>query len=475
MTSRVRFAPSPTGSLHLGNARTALMNWLWARHTGGVFILRIEDTDRERSEPRFTRDILDSLAWLGIDWDEGPDRGGEHGPYIQSQCTDWYTEALRRLQESRHVYPCVCSESELEAQRAAQVAAGLPPRYNGRCRGMTTLDVDGKMPHAWRFRVPAGRELTFDDMVRGRVRFHSDDLGDFVVARQDGSPTYHLAVVVDDARMGITHVIRGEDHLANTPRHLLLHEALGHTAPEHAHLPMLLAPDRTKLSKRHGAPSIHELRASGYLPEAVINQLSLLGWTPPDGEEIRDVVSLIRDFGLDRVHLSGAIFDPDRMAWMNARWMKRLDPEDLLARVMPRLDGALQRLDTAHLVQAIALVQEELVTLADIGPALSWLESGPEQGCLAWADHGLDPDSSRRVCARMATDLLAFSGDASALKGHFKVLSRELELGMKAILLPVRLALTGKPHGPELARLMTCLGHAEAICRLERAAYPSGI
>ncbi len=469
MTVRVRFAPSPTGELHLGNARTALMNWLWARQQpGGRFILRIEDTDRERSRDTFSLDILESLSWLGIDLDEGPGRGGPHTPYVQSACGEYYDAALERLKAAGHVYPCSCSEDDLERQRADQAARGLPPRYDGRCRERHTGD-DAGLPRAWRFRVPSDRELILEDLVRGTVRFRTEDLGDFVVARQDGTPTYHLAVVVDDARMQITHVIRGEDHLANTPRHLLLHEALGHSPPVHAHLPMILAPDRSKLSKRHGANSIRELREQGFLSEAVVNHLALLGWTPPDSEELRDRESLIRDFDLARVHLAGAIHDTARLTWMNASWMRRLAPGDLRDRARTWLEPAFAAYPDEHLEQAIALVQESCQTLADVPVQLNWLREAPAPGSLDWTAHGLEPENVRRVCSRLAADLLELPGGSDTLKSHFKTVSRDLGLGMKAVLLPTRLALTGSAHGPELARLVDCLGRHESRIRLERA------
>jgi glutamyl-tRNA synthetase len=470
MTARVRFAPSPTGELHLGNARTALMNWLWVRQQiGGRFILRIEDTDRERSRESHTRDILESLTWLGLDWDEGPDRGGPHGPYVQSASLSLHAVALERLRAAGHVYLCTCSEAELERQREGQVSSGLPPRYDGRCRNRPPA-VD-PLPHgAWRFRVPAGRELVLEDLVRGTVRFRTDDLGDFVVARHDGTPTYHLAVVVDDARMEISHVIRGEDHLANTPRHLLLHEALGSTAPAHAHLPMILAPDRTKLSKRHGATSIRDLREQGYLPEAVLNHLALLGWSPPDGEELRTRESLIRDFSLERVHHAGAIHDLARLTWLNASWLRRLDAADLRDRARSWLGAPFTVIPEERLLLAIALVQDELETLRDLPDHLSWLLAGPDPASLDLPGHGLEPESVRRVCTRLAADLPDLPEAPDDLKNHFKTVSRDLGLGMKAVLLPTRLALTGRAHGPELARLVASLGRVEAIARLERVA-----
>ncbi|HEY8534880.1 MAG TPA: glutamate--tRNA ligase, partial [Vicinamibacterales bacterium] len=310
---RLRFAPSPTGQLHVGNARTALFNWLLARGHGGTFILRIEDTDRERSTPESEKSILDDLRWLGLDWDEGPDIGGPAGPYRQSERLALYHEHAKRLIESGAAYYCFCSPEQVEADRQAALAAGLPPRYSGRCRAIEPADarrrVDAGEPAVIRFRVPEARDVTFIDAVRGAVTVSTDTIGDPVLLRTDGHPAYNFAVVVDDALMRVTHVVRGEDHISNTPRQLLLYEAFGWTPPEFAHLSLVLGPDHAPLSKRHGATSVAEFRSRGYLPEALANYLALIGWSPGGGEELLPLDELARRFSLRTVSHSAGVFD----------------------------------------------------------------------------------------------------------------------------------------------------------------------
>jgi glutamyl-tRNA synthetase len=287
---RVRFAPSPTGLLHVGNARTALFNWLLARGRGGTFVLRIEDTDVERSTPESEQGILNDLRWLGLDWDEGPDVGGPHGPYRQSERLDLYRSYAHELVEQGHAYHCFCSAEQLEADRRAALESGRPPQYSGRCRDLSPSTAAERLasghPAVVRFRVPQGRTVAFQDVVRGTVQFETEVIGDPVLVRSDGHPAYNFAVVIDDALMEITHVVRGEDHISNTPRQVLLYEALKFQPPVFAHLALVLGPDHTPLSKRHGATSVSEFRTRGYLPEALVNYLALLGWSPGGGDEV---------------------------------------------------------------------------------------------------------------------------------------------------------------------------------------------
>ncbi|MGZ6297452.1 MAG: glutamate--tRNA ligase, partial [Candidatus Limnocylindrales bacterium] len=344
MTVRCRIAPSPTGPLHIGTARTALFNFLFARRHGGTFILRLEDTDVARSTVAYERDILDGLHWLGLEWDEGPEVAGQpargpFGPYRQMERLPLYRDAADRLLAEDKAYPCYCTTKELAADRAAQEAARQPPHYVGRCAHLSpderrAREAQGLRP-AIRFRVGEGI-VAFDDLVRGRVEIDASALGgDLVIVRSDGTPLYHFTVVVDDALMAITHVIRGEDHLSNTPKHILLFRALGAPLPAFAHLPLILNPDRTKMSKRKSQTAIGEYIAQGFVKEAIVNHLALLGWASgvAEEEEIYSLEQLAQVFDLDRVHRGGAVFDRERLEWLNGQWIRRLPPEELVLRL----------------------------------------------------------------------------------------------------------------------------------------------
>src|SRR5437588_8658702 len=330
VTMRVRFAPSPTGHLHVGNARTALFNWLLARGQGGTYIFRIEDTDADRSTRESEASIVTDLRWLGLDWDEGPDVGGPRGPYRQSERLHLYQSYATELLNAGAAYHCFCTVAQLEAERQEALAAGRPARYAGTCRRITREQAEariaaGERP-AIRFRVPEERDVVFTDAVRGDVRFETDVIGDPVIVRADGHPAYNFAVVVDAALMEMTHVIRGEDHISNTPRQLLLYEALGFTPPTFAHLSMVLGPDHAPLSKRHGATSVGEFRAKGYLPEALVNYLALIGWSPGGNDELLPIDELARRFSLDAVGHSAGVFDEEKLAWANRHYLKLADP-----------------------------------------------------------------------------------------------------------------------------------------------------
>src|SRR5712691_6755546 len=327
---RVRFAPSPTGQLHVGNARTALFNWLLARGSSGTLILRIEDTDAERSTRESEGEIVRDLRWLGLDWDEGPDIGGPRGPYRQSERLHLYQSYAKELLGADAAYYCFCSTAQLGAEREEAVAAGRTARYAGTCRRLSRDQAAariaaGERP-AIRFRVPEARDVVFTDIVRGDVRFHTDVIGDPVIVRADGHPAYNFAVVVDDALMEVTHVIRGEDHISNTPRQVLLNEALGFTPPIFAHLSLVMGPDHSPLSKRHGATSVAEFRSKGYLPEALVNYLALIGWSPGGGDELLPVDELARRFSLEAVGHSAGVFDEEKLAWVNRHYLKIADP-----------------------------------------------------------------------------------------------------------------------------------------------------
>jgi glutamyl-tRNA synthetase/nondiscriminating glutamyl-tRNA synthetase len=335
---RVRFAPSPSGHLHVGNARTALFNWLLARGHSGTFILRIEDTDTERSSRESEAGIIEDLRWLGLDWDEGPDVGGQGGPYRQSERLHLYQSYANELITGGQAYYCFCSPARLESDRQKALAAGRPPKYPGTCRALERDEslrrVEAGEPAAVRFRVPDSGEVSFRDLVRGQVTFGMDVIGDPVLLRSDGRPAYNFAVVVDDALMEVTHVVRGEDHISNTPRQVLLYKALGFTPPEFAHLALVMGPDHTPLSKRHGATSVAEFRERGFLPEALVNYLALIGWSPGEHEEIVPIDELARRFSIEEVGHSAGVFDEQKLAWMNRQYMKVADPMRLAARAL---------------------------------------------------------------------------------------------------------------------------------------------
>jgi len=471
MTMRLRFAPSPTGQLHVGNARTALFNWLLARGGGGAFVLRIEDTDLERSTVESERSILDDLRWLGLTWDEGPDIGGPHGPYRQSERRDIYETELRNLLQRRSAYHCFCSAEQLERERQAALAAGLPARYSGRCRGLAPDDVGRRLAAgeraAIRFLVPEQRELVFEDAVRGVVRFGTEAIGDFIIVRSDGSPAYNFAVVVDDALMGITHVIRGEDHISNTPRQLLLYEAIGTRPPVFAHLSLVMGPDHSPLSKRHGATSVAEFRHKGYLPEALTNYLALVGWSPrgaaagaADGGagELMSMAEMARRFSLDAVSLSAGVFDEEKLAWVNRHYLKAADTGRLATLAVPflcraGLDVRPDAEGTAFLASVMPIVAGSVDRLDEAAARLSFLfDFDPLR---ALGDAGIraemEAPGARAVVRAFAAALQA----APRLdRERFRAIANEVKAATgqkgKALFHPIRIALTARGDGPEL-------------------------
>ncbi len=335
---RVRFAPSPTGYLHVGGARTALFNWLFARRHGGVFVLRIEDTDVERSSDEMVEGILDGLRWLGLDWDEGPKIGGPHAPYFQSQRLDRYRAMADRLVASGAAYYCYCTPDEIKNRREAAEQAGVAWRYDRRCCSLTPEDITARerdrVPRAVRIRVPE-TVVRFDDLVHGPIEFDGANIEDFVILRSDGQPTYHLSVVADDVEMAITHVVRGDDHISNTPKQILLYQAIGAPVPQFAHVPLILGPDKKRLSKRHGATSVMEYARQGYVPEAMVNFLSLLGWSPRTDRELFSRAELAAVFSLDGISGGDAVFNAEKLDWFNLQHIMRLAPDELAVRLKP--------------------------------------------------------------------------------------------------------------------------------------------
>jgi glutamyl-tRNA synthetase/nondiscriminating glutamyl-tRNA synthetase len=460
---RLRFAPSPTGQLHVGNARTALFNWLLARGAGGTFIVRIEDTDFERSTLASERSIVEDLRWMGLDWNEGLDEGGDHGPYRQSERLHIYRAHAVELMARGQAYQCFCSESQLAADRESALATELPPRYVGRCRDLPKAEarhrIDNGETAVIRFRVPLNREVVFTDIVRGEVRFSTEVIGDPVLVRSDGIPAYNFAVVIDDALMEITHVIRGEDHLSNTPRQLLLYEAFGWAPPSFAHVSMVMGPDHTPLSKRHGATSVREFRDRGYLPEALTNYLALIGWSPGEEQELLPLDEMARRFALEDVGHSAGTFDAEKLAWVNRHYMKAADPARLATLATPylRQAGVVLAADLSDAEQTYL----RALTAAAVG-AVDHLDEIPARLRFVF-DYSADlalADEAIRAEARAAAPVIAALADelvrsAPLLdKEAFRALAARVRerTGQKgkALFHPIRLAVTGMSEGMEL-------------------------
>jgi nondiscriminating glutamyl-tRNA synthetase len=483
--SRVRIAPSPTGPLHIGTARTALFNYLHARHVGGTFILRLEDTDVARSTVEFERDILDGLHWLGLTWDEGPEVAGQaskgpHGPYRQMERLPSYAAAAQRLLAADLAYPCYCTPEEMAADRAAQEAAKLPPRYVGRCAKLSVeerraREAEGRRG-ALRFRVGEG-VVAFDDIVRGRVEIDVSNLGgDFVIVRNDGNPLYHFTVVVDDAAMGITEVIRGEDHLSNTPKHILLFRALGHEPP---HLPLILNADRSKMSKRKSQTAVGDYIAQGFIQEALVNYLALLGWSTGSEDEVLSLDEIVERFDIAAVHKGGAVFDRERLEWLNGQWIRRLSADDLIDRLRPFLEtelaaGRISWLpDDDELRALLPVVQERLPTLGAIGDLVGFL----------WVDDvGVDATSlvPKRWDVATTREGLAAARETIASIGEVVFEADELEPPLRALaesrgwkagdlFMAIRVAVTGRTATPPLFDTLVALGRDRVLDRLERA------
>jgi glutamyl-tRNA synthetase/nondiscriminating glutamyl-tRNA synthetase len=458
---RLRFAPSPTGQLHVGNARTALFNWLLARGEGGTFILRIEDTDRERSTAESERAILADLRWMGLDWSEGIDVGGDRGPYRQSERLHIYRAHTVELMAKGYAYRCFCSEAQLEADRRAALAAGRPPQYVGRCRGIARDEGRRRAEHGERavirFRVPEGRDVVFNDVVRGEVRFSTDVIGDPVLVRSDGVPAYNYAVVIDDALMEVTHVIRGEDHISNTPRQILLYEAFGWAPPLFAHVSLVMGPDHSPLSKRHGATSVQEFRERGYLPEALTNYLALIGWSPGEGEELLPSDEMARRFRLSEVGHSAGVFDVEKLAWVNRHYLKLAAPERLARLSLPYLQQAGWIADPStgefeYLAKVVPLAAASVDRLEQVPARLRFLFEYDAARALAEPRIRAEAEASRSVITALAVEL-----DASGPlvdRDTFRAMAARVRerTGQKgrALFHPIRLALTGETEGLEL-------------------------
>ena len=458
---RLRFAPSPTGQLHVGNARTALFNWLLSNGKDGTFILRIEDTDAERSTRESEISILEDLRWLGLDWDEGPDVEGPHGPYRQSERLHLYASYANELIGGNHAYYCFCSPQQLEADRQAMLASGRPPRYAGTCRNLSPEEARARMDSGERpvirFRVPVEIDVTFNDLVRGDVTFSSEVIGDPVIVRSDGRPAYNFAVVVDDALMEITHVIRGEDHISNTPRQLLMYQALGFTPPQFAHLSLVMGPDHTPLSKRHGATSVMEFRERGYLPEALVNYLALIGWSPGGDEELLPVAELARRFNVEDVGHSAGVFDPEKLAWMNRHYMKAAAPARLAgecARYFLRAGFISEQTPEAmdYVASLLPMAVGSIDRLEEITDRVRFVFAYDAAAALAKPEIAavLHEPGAREVIAALAAEITGPLLDRESFRAMAnRVKERSGQKG-KALFHPIRVALTGESGGPEL-------------------------
>ena len=523
---RVRFAPSPTGKLHVGGARTAIYNWAFARATGGTFVLRIEDTDPERSTEENVQVILNAMKWLGLDWDEGPEVGGAAGPYFQMQRMDTYTAALERLKERGAVYPCFCTKEELDAKRErAEKEEGGYAGYDRTCRDLDPAEaarrIEAGEPHVWRLKVPLDHgPIEFDDAVYGHVSFPADVMDDMIVIRTDGSPTYNFAVVCDDANMGITHVIRGDDHLSNTPRQILIYEALGFDVPTFAHLSMILGPDGRKLSKRHGAASVEEFRDRGFLADTMVNFLALLGWSLDGETTLIDRETLCRAFSLDRVTKKDAVFDETKLEWMNAQYIKAMGAEAWVTAAAPWLaeaeatglvvadaaeawrveptpnpsdpnapqpepitvaDDAIAAArahvdaDPAWFAQLYPLVAERLTRLDEIPAKLAFLFWGPhvrfdeKSVKKVLLKESARPVEALAACRAVIADK-STPWEAAALEAACRACGDELEMKVKNLLQPLRVAVCGNMVSPPLFESIELLDRADVLARIDAAA-----
>jgi nondiscriminating glutamyl-tRNA synthetase len=441
MTVRVRFAPSPTGHLHVGGARTAIFNWLYAKRHGGTFIIRVEDTDQARSTLESEQMVLDDLRWLGLGWDEGPDLGGPHAPYRQSERTSKYAEVARELIARGVAYRCICSEEELEAKRKQAEAEGRPPHYDLTC--WLNRREDEGVPHAVRFHVPNDGDVTIDDRIRGAVTWRKESLGDFILVRTDGQPTYNFSVVVDDHEMEITHVIRAEEHLTNTHRQVLIYRVMGWDVPQFAHVSLILGQDRTKLSKRHGATSVSQYAEDGFLADAMVNYLALLGWSTPDGREVFDRTYAIEHFALERVNSAPAVFDPQKLDWLNGQYIHVMNAAELQPLVAPFFD-------VPWLAEGIEVVKTSVTRLTQFREALRFVTE--------FTPPAVDRSFAETLREELKTN--GTPGHVDAVKAMNERLKKATGLKGKELFMPLRLVLTGLDHGPELVRAIPLLQHA---------------
>lgn len=469
---RVRFAPSPTGYLHVGGARTALFNWLFAKKMGGTFVLRVEDTDVERSTQESVDGLLRDMKWLGLTWDEGPEIGGPHGPYFQAQRLDIYQRYAKKLLDNGSAYRCFCSEEDLEAKRQKAEEEHRSVHYDGKCRNLSREEVDRRVaagePHVIRVRVPE-KDYILEDLVRGRVEWKSEALGDFIILRSSGMPVYNFCVVVDDTDMEISHVVRAEEHLTNTHRQLILYDALGIKPPTFAHASLILGEDKSKLSKRHGATSVGQYADDGFLRDAMINFLALLGWNEGTDREIYTVEELIASFSLERISKSPGVFDHNKLIWMNGQHLRALSVDALLPMVAPVLKKAMpddSRLENPVILRKLVeLIQIKMNTLNDAVPvAESILKAHtPENEEAAALMVG---EKAAKLFAALAAEFAACEWVKDGYNAAIKAAGKAAEAKGKDLFMPIRVKITGSCHGPDLVGILDVLGREEVIKRL---------
>jgi len=474
MAARFRFAPSPTGNLHIGTLRTALFNWIYSRATGAALILRIEDTDLARSQSVFETNIVEGLEWLGLTMDEGPFQGGNYGPYRQTEriVQGTYKDHAQQLLESGRAYCCFCTEADLDEERQAADAAKRPYVYSGRCRSLSADEVaqkrDEGIPYTVKFAIPSGAPVRVADVIRGDIDFDRALIGDFVLIKSDQTPSYNFAVVVDDGTMAITDVVRGEDHISNTPKQILLFDALGYTAPRFAHLPMILGPDKSKLSKRHGATGVTEYRSQGFLADALFNYLVLLGWSSPDGKEIMTRDEIIERFTLDRISKSGAVFDMTKLRWMNGQYIRRLSAESLAEAVTPFLTEpvktALEMLGQSRRQSAIYSIRDNLDVLTDCNGFLAVYAMTPSQFRAAFESYSFGETDAGVITAFINHVSATSTWSVAAVEMAIAAVVSETGLGKGKVFKPIRVAVSGQGSGPHLAELIWILGQ-DVVCQ----------
>ncbi|MEZ7891390.1 MAG: glutamate--tRNA ligase [Candidatus Wallbacteria bacterium] len=477
---RVRFAPSPTGYLHVGGARTALFNYLFARNMGGKFILRIEDTDQQRSTDESTNAILRSMKWLGLEWDEGPEVGGNCGPYYQTQRMDIYNDYAKKLLESGHAYYCFCSQEELDSERQEMEKNGVPPKYSGKCRNISLADAQKRIAAgekaAIRFKMP-GKEIKFNDLVRGELTFDGNLLGDMVIVRSDGFPTYNYAVVIDDGLMKMTHVLRGDDHISNTPKQIVIYEALGFTQPVFGHISMILGPDGSRLSKRHGATSVEEYKKAGILPEALDNFLALLGWSPEGDREFFTKEELIKEFSMSRVAKSPAVFDVKKLTWMNGNYIRKNDDEAVAKMTLPYLieAGLVKESEVEEkmpwLVKVMKTAKTSFETLADAPKNVTLFfneDYEVKKDDAEVAKYTENKELTNKVLDFVVGEITALENyDLASVKAVIKKAQKTLGVTGHDVFMPLRVSLTGLSSGPGVYEMFDILGRERVMVRLK--------
>jgi glutamyl-tRNA synthetase len=474
-TLRVRFAPSPTGYVHVGSLRTALYNWLFARRSKGVFILRIEDTDQKRYVEGAVEDLIETLAWAGLDYDEGPGKEGAHGPYVQSERTDIYRRYAGTLVEKGFAYRCFCTPERLDEMRREQEAGKSPNiMYDRWCLGLSAKEIERlaaeAVPHTVRLKAPRDRSVVIDDIIRGIVSFEGVTIDDQVLLKSDGFPTYHLANVVDDHLMGVTHVIRGEEWLTSTPKHVLLYEFLGWEPPRFAHLPLLLNPDRSKLSKRQGDVAVEDYRRKGYEPQALVNFVALLGWNPGDERDVFALEELVEEFSLLRVGKAGAVFDVSKLNWINGMHLRRLGDDQLLARLMTYLEERGETLPPAdYLLKVVRMMKERVTFVHEMRTVSSYFFEEPREFEAEGVKKHWKGDAPALVAA--FRDRLAALEELSIenIESTLRALAEEKGISAGKIIHPVRLSVSGKTTGPGLFELMEALGKDRCLERMDYA------